>query len=386
MTSIIATVDILKDIEENSKSSQYIEILSRASKNLLNQINGILDFSKIESGKLELEEVPMRLLDSIQNVCSIMKIRCQEKELSFIEDSKITKDLVVKGDPGRIEQVFINLIGNSIKFTLRGSIAFIVEKIKETKSSVDVSFIVKDTGIGIAKRNLSKVFESFSQAENDTARHFGGTGLGLSICKKIINMMGGEIQLDSELGKGTSFSFCLSFEKSNEYIKEEENLQITKQEEVSLKGMRVLLVEDNEDNRFLFQTFLKNTGIELDTAENGEIALERVFHRGEYDLIFMDIQMPIMDGLTAMKKIRNWEISQICSSVTIIALTASVAKKDVDKSYDAGCNEYLSKPIRKKLLIETVYRYAYKRQERLARIKDRLGISQKNSDIYKKSK
>lgn len=360
LTSIIATLDILREITAPPPQEKYLEILKRASNNLLNQINDILDFSKIESGHLSLEDKPMCLNDSVENVLNIMRIRCQEKNIDLITDIQIDTPLHIISDPIRLEQVMINIIGNSIKFTLKGHIQLKIQQISSSETHSKIKFCISDTGIGIAKDSISSVFKSFIQADTTITRRFGGSGLGLTICQNIVKEMGGEINVESKLGKGTLFHFTLEFNRTKDYA---EIKKTNKSIKLDLKEtMKMLLVEDNEDNRFLIRTFLKNPYIELDLAENGQIALDHVF-ANDYDLVLMDIQMPVMDGFTAMKRIRAWEKENNRPTLPILSLTASSTKEDVMHSYECGCTEYLTKPIRKRTLIEAVSRYAKLKQE-----------------------
>ena len=223
LSSIIAALDILNDMELSPKQGPYMNILQRASRNLLNQINDVLDFSKIEAGRLKLEEVPMLLNESIQNVLSIMGIRCQEKEIQLESEIALPKSLTVIGDAGRLEQVLINLLGNAIKFTLEGSVSLKVRQKEERGKELVLEFIVADTGIGIPAHKIDKIFDSFFQVEARMTRRFGGTGLGLAICKKLVEMMRGQIQAQSRTDSGgTIFSFYICLEKTHSYIEAKE--------------------------------------------------------------------------------------------------------------------------------------------------------------------
>ena len=366
LSSIIAALDILKDMNLLPKQTPYMDILNRASHNLLNQINDVLDFSKIEAERLKLEKSPMLPYESVQNVLHIMQIKCQEKGIQLESDIKIPKSLTVIGDSGRLEQILINLLGNAIKFTLEGSVKLSVKQREEIESQVILDFSVKDTGIGIPADKIDKIFDSFFQVEERMTRSFGGAGLGLAICKNLVEMMDGKIQAQHrEDIRGTNFSFYMCFEKTHSYTKTQVEKDKVPSQKQLMKRMRVLLVEDNEDNRHLFQIQLKGVGIDLSTAENGAVAVQKLREEKEgYDLIFMDIQMPIMDGFTAMRKIREWELENNKESVPMIALTASSTKEDMLRSFEYGCAEYLSKPIRKQVLLEAVSRYAYEKENR----------------------
>ncbi len=359
LSSIIATIDLLDEIKLSKEAGSYVQIMSRAARNLLHQINSILDFSKIEAKRMELAEAPSLLHENIDNVLQIMQVRCMEKNIKLLSKIHLEDDLCLFCDTVRFEQILINLIGNAIKFTLHGSISLEILQQEEKDHKVKLSIKLSDTGIGIPPDKIDTIFDSFSQADASITRSYGGTGLGLPICKTLVGLMGGEIRVSSTLGAGSVFSFDLFLQR----VKKEAKPVITKKikSDAALKGMRVLLVEDNEDNRFLFQNFVSGIGIRMDTAENGVIALEKICTENEedhYDLILMDIQMPIMDGLTAMTHIRKWEKERGKRALPILALTASSTKEDVMKSYSAGCTEYITKPIRKKALLDTILRYA----------------------------
>ena len=360
LSSIIASVDILAGEKHEEKNAKYIEIIDRAAHNLLNQVNDILDFSKIEAGKLELEETPVYLGEVITSVMSIMEVRCNAKGILLENNTQIPPKLAVITDIGRLEQILVNIIGNAVKFTAKGSISLQVKQQEESADEVLVHFSIKDTGIGIAPDKIERIFENFSQADRNTTRRFGGTGLGLAICKSIIEMMGGKIKVESTLNVGTVFSFVLRLKKTNKCVEIDNE---AKEEHTStdiLDGMTVLLAEDNEDNRFLFQIFLKGHNTNISTAENGAIAVNKVMEGTNFDLVLMDIQMPVMDGFTAMQKIRAWEKKENRAPVSMVALTASSSKEDMAKSLSFGCSEYLSKPIQKKRFLEALGRYAGK--------------------------
>ncbi len=362
LTAITSVTDILKELEFNEDIKHYIEILERASNNLLYQINSILDFSKIEANYIELEEIPFCLNESLENVYKIMQGRCLGKEVQIQKNINLPPQVSVYADPTRLEQILINLLGNALKFTLQGSVSLNVALISENDLSYEILFEVTDTGIGIPENKIDNIFESFTQADTSITRRFGGTGLGLTITKKFIEMMGGKIQCKSTLGVGSIFYFTLHIKKDiNKKINTNKGIKKIDTNHSSLKNIKILLVEDNQDNRFLFSIFLKEANLTLDCAENGAIAVKKICEEGlKYDLIFMDIQMPVMDGFTAMKHIRSWEKEnkQDKAPVNIIALTASSTKEDVMKSYECGCTEYLSKPIRKEILLDAVKRYS----------------------------
>ncbi len=497
MNAIIGMAELLEETPLSSEQKKYIRILSGAGESLLHIINDVLDLAKIEAGHIELEHIPFNLHDLVENTVEIMAVKAREKSIEHI--CHIHQDVPVNmvGDPGRVRQILINLIGNAIKFTEKGEVIVRVEKDPQSNDPETILFSVSDTGIGIPKEKIDKIFESFSQADSSTTRKYGGTGLGLTISRKLTENMGGRIRVKSEIEKGSTFYFTIKFEISVEpeekaptidlkgikilvvddnstnrlivkdmlspsgmMVHEVENgksaltelrntaeagnsyhalildyhmpemdgfevlkrvkddpliseipvimisseqkrsntelahhlgaagymlkpikrldlindisFVLGKQKEKLVKGssfkektavqgdtipIDILLVEDSIDNRILIQAYLKNKQYKIDVAENGQVAVEK-FHKNEYDLVLMDMQMPVMDGYTATHEIRQWEEKEGVDSTIIIALTADAMKEDIGRVLQAGCDWHLAKPIRKKTLLETIIKYA----------------------------
>lgn len=503
MNAIIGMSDLLWETQLTPEQRQYVQIFRSAGENLLSLINDILDFSKIEAGQLILESIDLDLHEVIEKICEIMCIRAHEKGLELT--SHILPDVPVHlvGDPLRLRQIIVNLIGNAIKFTEKGEIALRVEiasshhlKSKDDNRPVNLLFSVKDTGIGIPQGKKERVFEKFTQVDSSTTRKYGGTGLGLPISKRICELMGGTMWVESELGQGSTFCFTARFgiqtgqkkvihsdfdirglkvlvvddnatnrlilketlsawgalvteaesgaaalsaikqaEASGnlfklvlldcrmpgmdgfqvaEHIKNDKHLAgmmimmltsdnrenhvaMVKKLDISkylvkpikraelreainiilgetkasteiapsvvpavsadLRSLSILLVDDSSDNRLLIQSYLKKTPYKIEIAENGEMAVEK-FKAGRYDIVLMDVQMPIMDGYTATRTIREWEAESKAKATPIIALTAYALKEEERKSFDAGCTAHLTKPIKKPKLMETINEYA----------------------------
>ncbi len=354
LTSIIAASELLMELSLTKSASHYIDIIKRAAKNLFEQINNILDLSKIEAGKLILENRSMSIHEITLNVLAISEVQCKKKGIFLKADIDIPDGLSVLGDSKHFEQVLMNLMSNAIKFTDNGSITLSIKKKEEVGNNIILKFSVADTGAGISADNIKNIFESFSQADQGINRRFSGTGIGLCICNRIIEKLGGTINVHSILDVGTTFSFSLCFEKAKRQLK---NVDTNKNVGSQVNKMHILLVEDNEDNRFLLTTFMKAAAnVQVDTAENGAIAVEEVLHN-TYDLIFMDFQMPVMDGLTATARIREWEKSMRVMPATIVALSANVSREGMLAGLKAGCNEHLCKPVRKKDLLNTIEHY-----------------------------
>ncbi len=380
--SVIATADLLASSNLNRDQKLYTSILKQAGQNLLAQVNDVLDISKIEAGKLELEKRPFLPTEILKNVSKIIGVRAKQSNLYFHSNSNISEELYLMGDSAKLEQILINLASNALKFTLQGGITVFAEVKQQSRDNVSLFFSVTDTGVGFNEKSKKKIFESFTQSDAGTARRFGGTGLGLTICKDLLHLMGSQIEVESKPGKGSKFYFtvqlpialprAVEIEKTEPkprpfsrperpllFSGEEENKGAVKREvrKKDLKGLHILLVEDNSDNRLLFKAFIKNTGIELDTAENGQEAVTLACSH-DYDLIIMDIQMPIKDGFVATKEIRAFEKAQRTGRNTpIVALSASATREDMLKARSCGCNDYLSKPITRATLISAINRY-----------------------------
>ncbi|MCK5170476.1 MAG: response regulator, partial [Bacteroidales bacterium] len=312
---------------------------------LLGIVNQILDFSKIEAGKLVLEKIPFNLRNTFKQVCSSLAINVNDKKVEFI--SFLTPDVPVElmGDPGRLRQILVNLTSNAIKFTHAGKIFVKCETVKDNKSSVELRFLIKDTGIGIATNKQQEIFKGFSQADGSTTREYGGTGLGTTISKQLAELMGGQIGLKSEAGKGSTFWFTVKFNKqkikNKKEIKKESSKLITRHTtaEEKINNVRLLLVEDYPTNQKVAMKHLSQQGYNITLAENGKIAVD-LFKKKQFDLILMDIQMPVMDGYECATRIK-----QITHNIPIVAQTAYALPQDSYKCFDAGCDDYISKPI-----------------------------------------
>lgn len=498
MNAIIGMADLLLESELTPEQQQYVQVFQSAGENLLNIINDIIDISKVEAGHIQLETIEFNLNDIIEKICDVMAVRAHEKGLELVYNIMPDVPTDILGDPTRLRQILVNLIGNAIKFTEKGEIFIQIGKQKITKSSVEILFTVTDTGIGMSAEQAEKIFDAFSQADSSITRKYGGTGLGLAISKQLVELMGGHIMVESKPGQGSTFSFTAQFaiqtktkkhkEKSaldmkgikvlvvddNEtnrmilrnslsklgamvtetdsgehgfeefmraikankpyhlalidrrmpgmdgfelakHIKESMgdikntavmmltsdnrsgDLALCKELDIafylvkpvkktalldaiaSIMGRKIesvpgkipetkpidftktrsfnlLLVEDSADNRLIIQAYFKRASDHIDIAENGAIAVEK-FKAGKYDLVLMDVQMPVMDGYTATREIRKWEREQGKRGTPIIALTAHAMKEDVQKSLDAGCTDHLTKPIKRVTLMEAVQKY-----------------------------
>ena len=490
MNAILGMSELLAETDLSVEQKEFIRTLNSSSELLLSLINNILDFSKIEANQIELESVPFNLIDQVESVGKILAIQAHEKHLELV--SRVAPDIhpILIGDPTRLRQILINLVGNAIKFTSNGEVILEVSKEYDSINSETLIFYVRDTGIGIDKEKQDRIFESFSQADSSTTREFGGTGLGLTITKRLVELMGGQIMVESEVGKGSKFTFTIKLQKSDisrkpifasqtnlndinilvvddnptnrlifkehlldwgACVSEEENgisaleniieaekqnnpykivlldynmpalngFQVIEQMDtsgltyppriilmassydigettrirefdvstclnkpvrrselfegilialgkkdsafdktetpwhpgtISLPPLHILLAEDIDANCEVIRLYLKDHPVTVDIAKNGKTAVNK-FSKTKYDLVLMDIQMPVMDGYGATKAIRKWEKENRKSETHIIALTAHVFKEQQLESYNSGCNDFLSKPVKKKELL-----------------------------------
>ncbi len=352
MNAIVGMTRLLIDKSPKPEQMKYLNAIRKASDNLLVIINDILDLSKIEAGKIIIEKIDFSISELLNSLREIMMIKAEEKNLDFyIEPEKNIPDRLV-GDPTRVSQVLINLVGNAIKFTEKGSVKLKCNLVSQEAERLSLSFKIIDTGIGISETYVSRIFESFTQAGTDTARKYGGTGLGLTISKQLTDLMDGDIQVESKLDIGTTFTITLPFDVASSQEKPVTNTDEIDEVKKSLANVTVLLVEDNEFNRMVAEDTLRELlpHIKLDYAENGAVAIDKVKSKN-YDLLLMDIQMPVMDGIEATRVIRNKLDERKCQ-VPIIAMTANVLQEDVKLYFQEGMNAYVSKPFQPDELLQ----------------------------------
>ena len=342
MNAIIGFTKVVLKTDLTSKQKEYMTAIKLSGDALIVLINDILDLAKVDAGKMTFEKIPFKIRLSISAMLHLFEAKIQEKNLKLITvyDSNIPETLI--GDPVRLHQIIMNLVSNSVKFTLKGKITVTVLLLEEDDENVMIEFSVKDTGIGIDKDKIDSVFDNFQQASSGTSRLFGGTGLGLAIVKQLVEPQGGKITVESTIEEGSNFTFVLPFLKANtetEIITEIIELDIV------ARNMKILVVEDMPLNQLLMKTLLDDFGFEYDMADNGKIAVEKL-ETNTYDIILMDLQMPEMNGFEATDYIRN----SMNSDIPIIALTADVTTVDLAKCKSVGMNDYISKPIDERLL------------------------------------
>lgn len=355
MNAVIGFTELLQQSSLDREQKEFVTAIRSSGESLLAIINDILDYSKIQSGMMQLEKVPFSISKLMGSVHMMLMQRAKQKDLSFLMEQDPALPQYVIGDPTRLTQVLINLTGNAIKFTENGSVTLSAKVTGGTSDVPQVTFTVSDTGIGIAHSKQQEVFERFTQERTDTTRKYGGTGLGLSIARQLVHLQGGEMRLQSEPGKGSEFVFTISYRKAMMNEIPEANT-ITVPDE-GLRGTHVLLVEDNEMNRKLAVKVLGNMGVFTDVAVNGREGVVKL-EANDYDLVLMDIQMPVMDGYETARFVR----SEMKKSIPIIAMTAHAMAGEKEKCLKIGMNDYISKPFRPAELYAKIFSLVKDRQ------------------------
>jgi PAS domain S-box-containing protein len=365
MNGILGMTELTLDTQLTKEQREYLVTVKNSADALLVVINDILDFSKIEAGKLEFDPVDFNLRLCLGEIMETLALRAQQRGLEFACRIQPDVDEWVTGDPGRLRQVLVNLIGNAIKFTERGEVVLEVDKESEEKTAVLLRFTVHDTGIGILEEKLGLIFDAFTQADSSMSRRYGGTGLGLAITRRLVDLMGGRIWADSEAAQGSTFHFTAQFGKAHapeiaapqfepEIVGEARSL--AKHE--GRPGMRILLAEDNAVNRLVATRLLEKGGYDVVVAENGREAVD-LAGRWDVQLVLMDVQMPEMDGFEATRALREKE-KGTGKHLPIVAMTAHAMKGDREKCLAAGMDDYLTKPIRSAQLFKLLVHYANK--------------------------
>jgi PAS domain S-box-containing protein len=360
MNVILGMADLLSEGSLHEEQRDYVRIFQKAGANLLQLINDILDLSKVESGRVELESIAFDLGALLEKTIELMESRAHNRGLQLTLEVLPGVPMGLVGDPNRLRQILINLIGNAVKFTERGSVTLRVEP-DPGGAAGWLRFNVLDTGIGIADDKTEMIFDRFTQADSSTTRQYGGTGLGLAISRGLVELMGGRIGCTSEVGKGSTFFLTAPFDVrkalGTPVSAEPAVIAISPAKASGQRPLtRILIAEDSEDNLVLTKAYLKGGGFEIDVAENGKIAVEKRIS-GNPHLVLMDVQMPVMDGLEATQAIRQWEAKTAAPPIPILALTAHAGGDAVARSQEAGCTEHLTKPIQKATLLEAISRH-----------------------------
>ncbi len=346
---ILGFTDLLLERAEGTEERKQLGIIKDSGVNLLELINDILDFSKIEAGKMSLNPQPFSLSSLLHSLRIMFSMEAENKGLSFSLEVESPLQEELSGDQFRIRQVLLNLLSNAVKFTESGTVSLYCSCRSDEEKCI---FTVKDTGIGIAADLREQIFIPFEQLDGSAKRRFSGTGLGLSITRKLVYLMGGSISLESEPGKGSVFTVVLPLKAAGAPEPGNEEPVIAADGDVRKNRKRILVAEDNTMNQMLMRLLLERIGHECTIAENGKVALERL-RDGQYDLLLLDMQMPVMDGMETLEAIRK---DPVLSGLPVIALTASAMKGDAERFIEAGCDDYLSKPIDRLLLEEKLAR------------------------------
>jgi len=351
MNAIIGMADILLNTQLSKQQKEYVDIFIESGNLLLNLIDDILDLSKLEAGRIEINATSFRMDYLIMSIYELMAPRAHEKglQLKYLIDSRLPETL--NGDFARLRQILINLVGNAIKFTAKGKIVIECNILEfADDKSFEILFSVADTGKGISENKLDSIFNSFTQEDSTTTRKYGGTGLGLTISKKLVELFGGRIWVESKINEGSTFYFTMRLNVGDKSTEKNEKSY------TEIKPLRILLAEDIKTNQLVVKQYLKKSPVDIDIAENGRIALE-LFNTNIYDLILMDIRMPEVDGLEATRQIRKVEQKKGNKKIPIIALTAGVTPEEIQVNLDSGCSEVLEKPVRQSKLLEVLSKY-----------------------------
>ncbi|MFN8210995.1 MAG: PAS domain S-box protein [Bacteroidales bacterium] len=353
LNEVIGIANLLMQSNPNEDQVDLIKTLRFSANHLMSLVNDVLDYNKMESGKIVFEQTQFNLSDFIDEIKRSYSLRANEKKLEFKITQGKNVPSEVTGDQIRLNQILSNLLSNALKFTLKGGISVKVEELERTNNLSRIQFTVTDSGIGIPRDKQGEIFESFTQASADTTRRFGGTGLGLAICKKLVELQGGEIHVESSPDKGSSFIFSLSFgipesRTSGTVSDKTETFR-------ALEGKKILVAEDNKINFFVASRFLTGWGVNVSHAENGQLALEMI-EKEDFDLVLMDLHMPILDGIEASRIIRNSTVPRI-KNMPIIALTAAIMSESHDKIEDLNINDYVLKPFKPQDLYDRILKH-----------------------------
>ena len=354
LTAIVGIADLLANTPLTPEQADYVGRFRRAGDTLLTLVNDLLDLAKLEAGQLMLEHLPFDLCEQLERAVELAAVAARAKDLEVrcLVPPGVPRHVL--GDAGRLQQILGNLLANAVKFTPRGEVGIRVSPTPAAAPGT-LRLEVFDTGIGIPKEKQAQIFESFAQADASTTRRFGGTGLGLPIARELVARMGGSLEVDSEEGLGSTFIITLDLPAAQAPTPAAS--QPFGKPPRDERPLRVLLAEDAEDNRLVFEAFFATTAYQLTIVEDGHAALER-FKAERFDLVLMDVQMPVLDGYQATRAIRRWEAEQAATPTPIVALTAFALKDEVAKTREAGCNAHLSKPISRAALLAAVQEYA----------------------------
>jgi signal transduction histidine kinase len=357
MNAILGMTHLLKQDSPREDQIEPINILDFSGKTLLSLIDDVLDFSKIEAGKIEFESIEFELNKLVNVIVESFKITAKNKSIELNTEIGEGIPNILKGDPARLTQILNNLVSNALKFTEEGEVRLSVNAVQDYDESIRLQFAISDTGIGIEENRVNTIFESFTQANQNTKRLFGGTGLGLTISKQLTELQGGSISVESEEGQGSTFFVELTFEKGS-FADEAKTITKSEINGESLSGLRVLLAEDNLVNQKVMLRFLERWNVDMTVVDNGKEAVEAV-KKHNYDVVLMDLQMPIMDGYEASEHIRKLD-DPYKRNTPIIALTAAALKEVREKVYASGMNDFVTKPFNPADLEQKLFQFIEK--------------------------
>lgn len=352
LNAILGFTNLLKTRKLDESSTEFVNSIQKAGENLLTIINDILDLSKIEAGMVRIEANPFSVRGLLHSIQTLFSEKVKEKKLVLRGNISPSVPDTLIGDATRLTQILVNLIGNALKFTEKGGITVSVENRQSDGNTIQLAFTITDTGIGIEPSKLSSIFDRFHQAEDSITRKYGGTGLGLSIVKDLVILQGGDISVESEPGKGTTFGFFIPYAIASKQVPVPQMIDISEFKVTANNAVKILVVDDNEMNRSLMQHLLTEWNLLFGIASNGKEAISYL-KKEHYDLILMDIQMPEMDGYTATRLIRN----ELQLDIPIVAMTAHALAGEREKCLSNGMNEYISKPINEKELYQLINRF-----------------------------
>ncbi|HTN45243.1 MAG TPA: ATP-binding protein [Flavipsychrobacter sp.] len=354
MNAIIGFTDLLLEREFPEEVTDYLKSIKHSSENLLVLINDILSYGRLDAGKIELEQIPFDLYNQMEELQKMFEIRAQKKKVHYSVKLEKNVPRMVTGDPYRLNQIMINLVGNAIKFTQMGTVEVNISLLTKDEHALVLKFEIEDTGIGIPQSKIETVFESFVQAFSNVSRKFGGTGLGLAITKELVTLKNGKIYLESKEGVGSKFTVELPFKVVDKEILQHRDTGDTSLPDIS--GVTVLIVEDNQLNQVLLKKILTDARVNHMIAENGQVALS-ILKEKNVDVVLMDLQMPVMDGIEATRHIRSKESATLNPDVPIIAVTADAFPETKNKVLASGMNDFITKPYKKEDIYSKIAMY-----------------------------
>jgi len=366
MNAIVGMAQIARRSQDAGEIEKCMDQIHVSSMHLLGLLNDVLDISKIEEGKFILSDVPFNLKDMVKSLLADIRQTALDKNHKLIINYNLQPSASFVGDSLRLSQVLINLLSNAIKFTAdHGRIQLDIDELSRDAEKALVRFSVTDTGIGIPESFIERMFTPFEQSDGGISRRYGGTGLGLAISQRIVELMGGRIQVESQENKGSRFSFSVWFTVDKAVNSKAQPAADNSNEKFDFSGCRILVVDDVEVNREIINAFLKNTGIKLENASNGQEAVDMVdaSPAGYYDMVLMDVQMPVMDGCTATEKIRALDRPD-AKTLVIFALTANAFKEDIQQTVAAGMNGHIAKPVEYASTLRAIQKALFPIQER----------------------